>query len=107
MEMKFNASTVEKLLYFILLMVFVWGVFVTISMTRVANKIDRNINSNQESALVARQANADRQNEMKAYIQCVLLLSKAYPDVDFRALGLEETKVYLDKCAERTSASEK
>lgn len=72
----------------------------------IAKDLRGSINNNQAQTVEGRKANADRQREMKAYIKCVVLLSKKYPDVNFPTLNLQQTEPYLDACAKDTSASE-
>ncbi len=59
----------------------------------------------QKQTLVARQQNMARQDQLKGYIECVLLLGKANPTIDFNTTTFDQTKIYLDKCASSTDGT--
>lgn len=72
----------------------------------VGKKIDNNIQlvqyiivGNQQSNIAARKASIERDAENKRYIQCIALLTKKYPNVNFQALSYDESKAYLVECA--------
>lgn len=96
---------------FILICFGVWKVF------DVGAKLDQNllinnqiakdtqqiIQSSQTATLEARKQNAERQERTIGYIQCVILLTKKYPDVNFPSLNYDQTKAYSDECAKTES----
>lgn len=83
---------VEALQYIFLLAVVILNIIGLV-------KIQTIIDENQQSTLAARQANMDRQDKIINHIDCVLLLNKKYPNVNFQTLSYDDSKAYLDKCA--------
>lgn len=62
-------------------------------------QIQNIIKTNQAGTLEARKQNVQRQDELKGYIECIVLLGKAHPDINFQISSLEQTKALLDECA--------
>ncbi len=61
-----------------------------------------------QATLEAREANKQRQEELAArqdntinHIDCVLLLTKKYPKVNFQALNYDQTSEYLRECVSK------
>ncbi len=54
----------------------------------------------QAQTLAARQANMERQDRIIGHIDCIVLLAKTHPEVNFQDLSLAETKGYINQCAD-------
>lgn len=65
------------------------------------------INNNQSQQVQARKDAIARDNRNKAYIKCVVLSGKKYPDVNFQTLNYDQTEPYLDDCATSTNGLDK
>lgn len=48
----------------------------------------------------ARETNKQRQVDMINHFDCVVLLTKKYPNINFQALNYDDSKRYLTECAE-------
>lgn len=85
---------------FILMSVGVYQVFA------VGHKIDLNvintqqiIQDNQRSTIEARKSNIARQKDLKSYVECIILVGKTHPELNFATATLAQTKAILDECA--------
>lgn len=72
-------------------------VLLTIFNVVTAVRLQTVINQNQKDALTARQANIDRQGELKDYVKCVLLISFDVPKDQLTTR--QGTEKALDHCA--------
>lgn len=74
-------------------------VLVAFKVDRTTQEIRREQQLTDTATMQARADNKKRQDDMTNYIQCILLLNKKYPDVNFQQLNYEQTKKYLVDCA--------
>lgn len=61
-------------------------------------KIQQTQAQQQDSTIEARRLNLARQDKIINHIDCVLLLTKKYPKVNFQALNYDQLKKYLNDC---------
>lgn len=93
----------------LMILVLVCAVSMVIGVRRVfvvSSKIDRNIeqtqsiiNSNQASALTARKANVQRQEDLKNYVKCITLARFDNPELVSPTVTKQQVSDALDKCA--------
>lgn len=57
------------------------------------------IQDNQKSTLAARQQNTQREEDIKNYVKCIVLLGKKHPDVNYATIDYDQAKALLDECA--------
>lgn len=89
----------------------VTGIFILVSfgvrqIFEVGYKVDSNVQDTktiienaQQSTLEAREANIERQEDLKSYVKCIVLLRYNYPDLN-ETSPKSDVETALDSCAE-------
>jgi hypothetical protein len=104
-KLKFYDNLVQVYKIVLITLSFILICFAVHKVYEVGDRVDANVQlsnqllvANQKSAIEARKANKQWIDVVVNHIDCVVLLSKKYPTVNFPALNYDQLKGYLNEC---------
>jgi hypothetical protein len=90
-------STVERLLYILLLVVFLWGAFFTFRVAQIGQQLKDQADAIRTTQATNKADNILRQNNLEDYVKCLSLIRFDVPEKQLTTR--EGVSLALDKCA--------